>query len=549
MFRKKTLPWVSINESIPVMPSQSNEYHKPTLKDRSPPPDVISVILGKKPRGTNADDALPSDDFILLEQKNIPAEAIQENSNTQLKTTYFPLRLFINTMTLLFGSAIESLQFYASMKDISGDMLGFIPMEQATTVTIIILYVITSITVNRKYNNEGIEKIYRIWQGEKLPGWEELPEKKAYFANLISFFTNGWAFLSDAAGVAYSLEQQGPIHNRIVNFLIGVLASLTNIPTEGYETHIFIRTLFAKTKATNEAIEEENIPVEPEPAHCVPMLLLSYMLKFFGALEDVIESYTTFAAVSELILGITSPYLRFPVLILSLTNGLNDLMFNGKNTDDALRKLKAAITDGKIGAKEVGVFLVSLFASGMISYAQLSLTLSLLRDPDATFPSPLPEQLPEIIALIQAWGAGSREFVNSTYYLYPALEELLNGTVYVTQKLKHLICGPVQKEEVYDAVFIEEPGEDLIQVLPANETKKAAEIGIQDDDWEKVGSSIPEAASGNPASIPVLPTANAVMGYLKNHIFSKNSEATAKLLPAIVPPDLMEIPKNKVIQN
>ena len=150
--------------------------------------------------------------------------------------------------------------------------------------------------------------------------------------------------------------------------------------------------------------------------------LIKFMLKFFGASQDVIASFVSVAAMFSISL---SP-VKFFLLFLSLANGMNDLFFNGKNSGEAIDQFRSAIAKGMPSFKTALIFALSLFSACLIGDAQKNLISVMLEDPDATLPSPLPSILPMLVNMILSWGTAFREAVNYTFYLFPIFEYIIN---------------------------------------------------------------------------------------------------------------------------
>ncbi len=138
------------------------------------------------------------------------------------------------------------------------------------------------------------------------------------------------------------------------------------------------------------------------------------VVKGAGMVEDMVECYTTMAAFADILFGLNSPEFRIAMLFLSLPNGIVDLKFNGEVTSDAIEKFKYAVTRGNYTAKDVMIFLPAFVFAAAIAYAQLSLILDLLHNPDAKLPFTVPDWCKDVVG----YGAGLRELVLYTSYFW-----------------------------------------------------------------------------------------------------------------------------------
>lgn len=406
-------------------------------------------------------------------------EEIHEAISQELNTPYWlSIRVSLGVLTFAFGPTVESLQFYLGLSDLSGKLLWFIPITQASSIALLSSYFVQASTLNLKFTDHAIDNIVRIYKGEKSPEWKALSPENERKANVTSIVVNSFALVLDAMAWAYYLHQENFSNNHVINFALGLMTSFTTIPTECFETHQFIRSCFAEKE------EKEVIPEPEHPDHFL-ITIFKWFLKICGAVEDMTEIYTTVAAMSMLLLNTESAGLRYPILLLSLANGLNDLMFNGKNSSEAIDKLKAALYGGDISVKDVVLFAISLFAASMIGHAQFGLILAMLRDPEAALPYPLPKQLPQIIALMQASGAALREWTNYTYYIKSMLDGLDNAIMSLAKRrqLSH-------QHEVAFNEEIDEPQDDDVVIVTVTEKPDDGDV-ISAEETQEAQQTVP----------------------------------------------------------
>lgn len=430
--------------------------------------------------GLNEDqeDSL-SDEWALLDTTDIPSpeeikEENQTNSNACMKT-----RRVLNLGALAFGSVLEILQFYTGLNDIfllGVKLLGIISLEDAKIrLLLTAVYAAQAFSLNKAFTNEGIDEICRILHGEKIPEWTDLPSKAARKANIVSILMNTFGLISDAAQTAYYFLQEANESGVELNsgtiagiVIISSLSSTANIPTEGLETHLYLRTLFAEK---NE--EKEEKPLEPpttaEKIAGNIFTPLAKILQSFGAAEDMIQSYITLAAMLTALLSVTNPSVRLIVLIFSILNGVIDTMFNGKQTSEALELFKESLLSGNYGAKEVSALLMSLFAASIVAHSDRSVTFDMLSDPEAPFP--FFNRFPDWMNHTLANGAFARQFVNEGYYFYPLVIAPLN-----------LLSRLVQKPQTAsDFDFEYKPtDEEWVDIVPELREDKVED----DDEWE-----------------------------------------------------------------
>ncbi len=377
-----------------------------------------------------------SDDFVILEKSDydFPEEIKPQPPTTNyLQTT---ARYSLSFLSLMVGCAIETLQFYTGLKDIPGKLLGFIPLSPPIRASLAAIYFLQAFVINKKFTNQVIDNIIHIIQGDHIPEWPELTSANTYKANFISLFINAYAGFSDALATSYYMKQQGYGLDQTTNFLIGVISSLTNL-TEPYETHLFIRSHFSNSPRQDQPLSTQQRITE------TPINLI----KLCGALQDTVESYTSSAAIAATLLGITSPSLRIPALILSMANGLTDIMFNGKMSSEAFHSLTTAIANREYNLKEMTTLLISFFTASIIGHAQLSVILSMLKDPEATLPPPLPGTMPDELAIAVSIGTGIRELVNYTYYFYPIYKSVFDAIETIILNMTKLTHKETLKSE------------------------------------------------------------------------------------------------------
>ena len=513
-------------------------------------------------------DLIPDAEYIhvgLSEEEKEEYKKQPDEHKTLDRGIYIGLNLF----TLVFGTLMDTLQFTTGLKDIRGKLLGFIPLSSILSRILGLLYLTQAVPVNRKFTEEGIDRLIEQWKGQALPEWEKLSRSEELKANVTSGFLNTYALFSDAAATAYYLEQEGYSANRILNFFIGFLTASAKIPTESLETHLLIRSYFSKarqvaatiltdihkldiyknmtakrefdavwaefanhlkiallnpanqtyledggkllaTQLTNcftqdqkiltdflielhldpkisedfakqfsafkqasltkmNAPEEKAAPQQTnslfQPLFQMIDVTIKTLLKVFGTLEDMTESYTAVAAILTMMLNVT-PATRVLLFILSAANGLNDLSFNGKNSVEAIDLLKESISQGNYNSKKILRFIIALFTGALVGHAQFGLILSELKDPDAPLPPPLPHQLPEKVSLIQATGAALREFTLYTRYF----EDAIQGLISISRSTTSFFTGK-EKEQIAQAFneIITEAEEWLIITMAEEE--------------------------------------------------------------------------------
>lgn len=390
------------------------------------------------------------DDFILVDRRDIPsAEQIEEEEKERKEQknidscAYLSIRRGLNLGALTFGSVTEIMQFLTGLNDLSSlshKLLGVIKPDLTMNAVLTSIYGLQAVSINSTFTNEGIDTICRIMRGEKLPEWTELPTQDAIKANIISILINSYGLFSDAAQTVFYFLQEAAARGIELNtgvisaiILISSSASASNIPTESLETHLAIRRLFGKPERPDilEEKKEDQKSVAEKIAHLLS-LPIEKVLQFFGALEDMIESYTTIITMLATLWGISNPQVQWLILLLSATNGLIDTMFNGKQTSEALELLKKTILSGEYGLKELSAFVVSLFAATLVGQAQYNLIFDMLTK-NVRLPYPLPTQLAEWLCEIMSTGSMARWIVNETYYFYPLVITPLNYFSRITQ--------------------------------------------------------------------------------------------------------------------
>lgn len=546
-------------------------------------PPVVEKIAAPQDKKSEA----PYGDYVHLEAKDIPTEEeLKLNVEKKMNSCgYYSARIALKMMTLLFGTAVDVFQFSAALKDIDGKMLGLIPMTNPVSWVLVCIYAAQSINVNKKFAFEGIDTFFRLQLGQKPDDWEELSKCDSRKANIGSGLMLAYVILSDAISTTYYLEQNGFGLSRSIHFLISILTSLSNLPTEGLETYEFVRSKFSKTpkiiknilvylhksemylaltstqkknfdaaweelsshlliafiKSTNKGVtpnsdelskkilsilekdsasiakEFIDLKIEPNVANDLAKQFtqalhqeveekeapeedqkdrvqslknaiewaIKKLLKLFGATQDTTESYTTVAAMATIMFSTTSPYLRVPLYILSVLNGLVDILFNGKNTEEALDSGKEGIKNG-ITFRKIMVFAMSFFTASMVGHAQFSLILAMLNDPDAELPPPLPEQFPDGLNLTQSIGAGLRELTLYTFYLYPIFDLGADIVSYGVSKAMTLLKKPEQREVPFEDSSVDVEGDathDAFTHITNNTPKEKI------DDWEQVDAN------------------------------------------------------------
>ncbi|MEO8402216.1 MAG: hypothetical protein ABI597_10555 [Gammaproteobacteria bacterium] len=569
-----------------------------------------------------------SDDFVRLESEDLPSEEELKLSVQQKMDScgYYSARVALKMMTLLFGTAVDVFQFSAALKDIDGKMLGLIPMTNPVSWVLVCIYAAQSINVNKKFAFEGIDTFFRAKLGEKPEDWEELPEGDTRKANVCSAVLITYVILSDAISTTYYLEQNGFGLSRSAHFLISILTSLSNLPTEGLETHSFIRSKFSKipkviknaltqihksetyiallqkqkknfdaaweelsshllialikpankslasnsdelskkilsilekdaapmadafvalqiepdvadelakkfTQAMNPDAEQKEEPEEDQKGLLQSLKTaidwaLKNLLKLFGATQDTTESYTTVAAMATIMLSTTSPYLRVPLYILSVLNGLVDTLFNGKNTSEAIDSGKEGIKNG-VSLRKIIVFALSFFTAGMVGHAQFSLILAMLNDPDAELPPPLPEQFPDGVNLAQSIGAGLRELILYTFYLYPIFDFGADAVSYGASKALSLFTPQGQSATPFPESSLEVEGDAEHDAFTniVDETPKKTTANEDPDDWQLIEKEANDATS---AQSPLL--ANNLFVAAKSSSSPTNTPSTKSSL-------------------
>ncbi len=150
--------------------------------------------------------------------------------------------------------------------------------------------------------------------------------------------------------------------------------------------------------------------------------LVKRVLLIFGAGQDVVSSFVSVTA----IFGITNPIVQYVVLILGLANGINDASFGGENCDDAIDKFKAALGNKTFIYEDIIAFCLSFFFGSIIGFAQYKLILDMMTDPTATLPYPLNLLVTEEVAQVFSAGAGMRDTVIYSLYIYPLADSLVH---------------------------------------------------------------------------------------------------------------------------
>ncbi|EKD55487.1 MAG: hypothetical protein ACD_60C00005G0014 [uncultured bacterium] len=536
---------------------------------------------------TTAPDWLQNAKESLLDDEDyieIPIETLAENDE-QKKITVRIARGTLNFLTLVFGSAMEALQFLTGLKDINSKLLGFIPVSSSLSWILGGVYLAQAVAVNRKFTVEGIDQLIEFFQGKPLPGSEPLSKDEARKANSISGSLNIYAIFSDAAETAYYLEKQKFSSNRIANFILGIFVALSTIPTEVKESHLLIQSYFSTSKKIAESLlnqiketsfyqkmvekcefealwaefsmhlkialvnplneaylkdkkklpdefiaslqngqdamttlftqlkidptfaaqltdllkrpanleekeEKTSADTKTNPLFSAIDTLIKVLLNTFSTLQDMTESYTGVAAMAALLFNITTPYLRTPLFILSAANGLNDLLFTGKNTREAVDQFKKSIAEGNYSAAQIAQFLPSLFLGLLVGHTQYSLIDSELKSPDAPLPPPLPKQLPETLSLINAWGSAVSSSVLYTRYFWMAFQGIIDTFSWLTTDEKKQLKETIE-------IFITQVEDDwqLITINPEQHESSGATISpnttisaspsLSDDDEEE----------------------------------------------------------------
>src|SRR5438445_13499757 len=148
-------------------------------------------LLHTLPTNEQKNDTL-SDDFVILEKAdfNFPEEIKSQPQATHYLQT--SARVSLSLLSLVFGCAIETLQFYTGLKDIPDKLLGFIPISPPIRATLASIYFLQAFAINRKYTNQVIENILHIIQGKYIAEWHELSSANTYKANLTSLLINDY---------------------------------------------------------------------------------------------------------------------------------------------------------------------------------------------------------------------------------------------------------------------------------------------------------------------------------------------------------------------
>lgn len=179
-----------------------------------------------------------ADHFISLEKKahTPPEEMKSEQNNCCFTSTYIGLCLLCVT----FGVGIDLLSFYTGLKDLTQELLGFIP-PRALPIPIL-FYALQSSMQTKLFSFDGIKDILHALQHESLR--EKFFSKETWKPSLISLVINSFALFFDAIAYYYFLQLQNFGLNTAIKFLIALLASFSNIPTETLETDRLIRSFF-----------------------------------------------------------------------------------------------------------------------------------------------------------------------------------------------------------------------------------------------------------------------------------------------------------------
>lgn len=461
--------------------------------------------------------------FEFLDSSRIPrSEEIEEKKPAE-SGTHIIARRGLTLGALAFGSVTEIGQFYTGMEDLSqgsDKLLGAFKPNPVANGIFTGIYAAQAISINSTFTDDGIDTIFKIINGEDVPEWVKLPTNKARLATAISSSINLYGFCSDAAQLFYYLKLQADARGIEVNngviaamLLISSLASASNIPTEALETTIFVRKLFAKKSE-----EKEEFNFNKTTAEKLANLLsipVENVLKFFGALEDMIECYATIITMFATLFNANYLSVRWIVFTLSILNGFIDTMFNGKQSSDALELFRKTLVSGNYSVKEASAFLFSLFAATLVGQAQNSLIFQMLKN-DVRLPYPLPEKIVDWLCRIFAYGAMAREIVNETYYFYPLVVAPLNYISRITQ-------GPQTPSE-FPFSYLHSADEDWINIIPDEEEEKVVleETAFKSDDEEADFILISE--ENVPANKPESPKTTSCWA----NIFS-----SAKSVPAV----------------
>ncbi len=372
------------------------------------------------PKKNLAPEKKDSDDHA-IDVNQDPPEALPEPPSTKMSR---PLYYFFNGYTLLFSSVIDVLQYFIGLKDINGDLLGFIPLSVTISWMLAFFYLVETIALNLQFVPHGINTMYALMKHEKQDEWEEISKINSCMALFLSMMIIVMASLFDLLATAYYLETQETSKNRPINFVIGGLVSIANLPTEGMETMLWAHRIFSTQK-------NEERDVVQTTLWDIPLIVVKKFLITAGAIEDWIESYITAMALAKIILNWSSPAFKYCVLILGFFNGLVDTMFNGKNSSLAIDQFLAKLADYKnLNFKNLLTFFLALFTALTVGHTQGCLIYNLLKEPAATLPDPLPPTLPDSLCFAFAWSIAIRETTNYTYYLchtfFPIIDAGLN---------------------------------------------------------------------------------------------------------------------------
>lgn len=220
-------------------------------------------------------------------------------------------------------------------------------------------------------------------------------------------------------------------------------------------------------------------------------------MKGGGGYADMVESYSSIVIFVELLLGFSSPWVRWPALVFSGANGINDIIFYGENSQNIMTNFKEKLLSGKYSYREVILFALAIVPATMVGQAQFFLILEMLKTTamPVTLSAPLLKavgQLLDALVLVLGITAGMRELVYYTDNFLTVYHSAINGVEHLTDRVRTSRNG--HKAIAFNMEVMEEesqePIEEWTNITNTDVTVLEDKDGIRkkymDDEWVEI---------------------------------------------------------------
>lgn len=343
---------------------------------------------------------------------------------------------------LAIGTFADIYQFKAGEEGIGdGKILGFIPNYVPGVTSI---FAVLNLSYNVEFTAQGIKEMC----GHTPPEWKKLGSGAKKAAIATSSFLNGYALFSDTISAAYFFKKSN--WNIGLSYAVGGASALANIPTECREN--FRRSCEAIKKITDrfgqtqEPVPEES-KVEPTISYKEKTLnflldVFKFLIKFACAADDHLEAYVFVNAM----FAVTAPTWQWVIFGFSFINFMNDYIFNGKNTADAVDKFRSNVEKGFPHFAKLASFLISAVLAAAVGDVKRNLVLSLLKDPDAPFPFPMPDTLKTAISIGAAIPTSINFAASFNNFICKVSQVIVN--YYTEQKETSFSCEIIEEEDL-----------------------------------------------------------------------------------------------------